>query len=162
MLWSTVSRLSIVNEAEVDVFLEFPCILYDPINVGNLIFGSSAFSKPTFYIWKFLIHILLKPSLKDFERNNLASMWKWVQLGGSLNILWHCPSLGLEWKLTFSQSCGHCWVFQIYWLIECSTLTASSFRILNCSDEILSLPLALLLRLIVMELIAQNAKIHIF
>ena len=69
----TVKGFSIVNEAEVDVFLEFPCFLYDPINVGNLIFGSSAFSKSSLYIWEFSVHILLKPSLKDFE-HNLTSM----------------------------------------------------------------------------------------
>ena len=62
-----VKGFSIVNEAEVDVFLEFPCFLYDPTNVCNLISGSSAFSKPSLYIWKFSIQILLKPNLKDFE-----------------------------------------------------------------------------------------------
>ena len=61
------------NEAELDVFLEFCSFFYDPTNVGNLIPGSSAFSKTILYIWKFSIHILLKPSLKDFE-NNLTSM----------------------------------------------------------------------------------------
>ena len=69
----TVKGSSVVNEAEVDVFLEFLCFLYDPTNVGNLIAGSSAFSKYSLYIWKFLVHVLLKPSLKDFE-HNLASM----------------------------------------------------------------------------------------
>ena len=67
---------------------------------------------------------------------------RWVQLYGSLNILWHCLSLGLEWKLTF-QSCGHCWVFQICWHTECSTFTASSFSIWNSSTGIPSPPLAL-------------------
>ena len=56
-----------LNEAEVDVFLEFPCFFYDATDVGNLISGSSAFSKSSLYIWKFLVHVLLKPSLKDFE-----------------------------------------------------------------------------------------------
>ena len=62
----TVKGFSILNETELDVFLEFPCFLYDPMNVGNLISSSSAFSKPSLYIWKFLIQVLLKPSLKDF------------------------------------------------------------------------------------------------
>ena len=84
-----VKNLSGVNEAEVDVSLQFPCFLYDPANVGNLISDSSAFSKSSLYIWKFLVHILLKPSLKDFEYN-LTSMTS------ERNILWHCPSLGLE------------------------------------------------------------------
>ena len=56
-----------VNEAEVDNFLEFRCFLYDPMDVGNLISGSSAFSKFSLGIWKFSVHALLKPSLKDFE-----------------------------------------------------------------------------------------------
>ena len=69
----TVKGFSIVNETEVDAFLEFPCFFYDPAYVGNLISGSSAFSKSTLYIWKFLVHVLLKPSLKDFEQT-LAGM----------------------------------------------------------------------------------------
>ena len=63
----TVKGFNIVIEAEVDVFLEFPCFVYDPMDVGNLIFGSSAFSKPSLYVWKVSVHMLLKPSLKDFE-----------------------------------------------------------------------------------------------
>ena len=63
----TVKGFGIVNEAEVDVFLELSCFFYDPMDVGNLISGSSAFSKSSLYIWKFLVHVLLKPSLKDFE-----------------------------------------------------------------------------------------------
>ena len=59
----TVKGFGIVNEAEVDVFLEFPCFLYDPTKVGNMISGSSAFSKSSLYIWKFSVHVLLKPSL---------------------------------------------------------------------------------------------------
>ena len=70
----TVKVFSVVNEAEIDIFLEFPCFFYDPVNVGNLISGSSAFSKSSLYIWKFLIQVLLNPSLKDFEYN-LISMW---------------------------------------------------------------------------------------
>ena len=69
----TVKGFIIVNKAEVDNFLEFPCFFYDPMDVGNFVSGSSAFSKPTLHIWKFLIHILLKPNLKDFEYY-LASM----------------------------------------------------------------------------------------
>ena len=69
-----VTAFCVVNEAEVGVFLEFLCFSYDPTDVGNLISGSSAFSKPVLYIWKFLVHRQLKPSLKDFE-HYLASMW---------------------------------------------------------------------------------------
>ena len=64
---------TVVSEAEVDVFLEFLYFLYDLMNVGNLISSSSAFSKSCLYIWKFSVHVLLKPSLKDFE-HYLASM----------------------------------------------------------------------------------------
>ena len=56
----TVKSFSIVNEAKVDVFLELPCFLHDPTNAGNFISGSSAPLKPTLYIWKFLVHIVLK------------------------------------------------------------------------------------------------------
>ena len=63
----TVKGVSIVNEAEVDVFLEFSCFFDDPTDVGNLISGSSAFSKATLNIWKFSVHVLLKPHLENFE-----------------------------------------------------------------------------------------------
>ena len=69
----TVKGISVVNETEVDVFLEFPSFLYDPENVGNLIFGSSSFSKSSLDIWKFLVHIMLKPSMQDFK-HDLTSM----------------------------------------------------------------------------------------
>ena len=64
-----VKGFSIVNETEVEVFLEFTCCLYETTNVGNLIAGSSAFSKSSLYIWKFSVHVLLKPNVKDFEHN---------------------------------------------------------------------------------------------
>ena len=70
----TVKGFSDVDEAQVYVFLDFPCFLYDPADVGALISGSSAFSKSSLYIWKFLVHVLLKPSLKGFE-HYLASVW---------------------------------------------------------------------------------------
>ena len=57
----------VVNDAEVDTFLEFLCFLFDPTDVGNLISGSSIFSKSSLYIWKFLVHVLLKSIFKDFE-----------------------------------------------------------------------------------------------
>ena len=62
-----VKGVSRVNEAEVDGFLELPCFFYEPMEVGNLISGSSAFSKSSLYIWKFSVHVLLKPSLNEFE-----------------------------------------------------------------------------------------------
>ena len=68
-----VKGLGVVNKAEVDAFLELSCFFNDPADVGNLISGSSAFSKTSLNIWKFSIHILLKPSLNDFE-HYLAGM----------------------------------------------------------------------------------------
>ena len=63
----TVKGFRVANEAEVDVFLEFSCLFYDPMDVGNLISGSSALSKSRLNVWEFSVHILLKPSLKNFE-----------------------------------------------------------------------------------------------
>ena len=68
-----VKTFGIVNKAKVDVFLEFSFFFYDPMDVGNLISGSSAFSKSSLNIWKFLVQVLLKPALKAFE-HYLASM----------------------------------------------------------------------------------------
>ena len=63
----TVKGFGIVNKAEVDVFLEVSCFFHDPANVGNLISGSSDFPKTSLNIWKFSVHVLLKPGLKNFE-----------------------------------------------------------------------------------------------
>ena len=70
----TVKGFGIVNKAEIDVFLELSCFLHDPEDVGNLISGSSAFSKSNLAIWKFTVHLLLKPGLENFECY-FASMW---------------------------------------------------------------------------------------
>ena len=88
----TVKGFSIVIEAQIDVFLDFPYFLYDPTNASNLISGSSAFSKPSLYIWKFSFLTMLKPRVLPImvvacEREDLCS---------SLKILWHCLSLGLD------------------------------------------------------------------
>ena len=66
LLWSRVKGFSIVNEAEIHVFQEFPCFFCDAADVSNLISGSSSFFKSMLYIWKFSVYVLLKPSLKDF------------------------------------------------------------------------------------------------
>ena len=96
----TIKGFSVVNEAEVDVFLEFPCFFYDSMDVGSLISVSSAFSKPSLYIWKFLIQVLLKPSLKDFE-HYIASMWNecscWkVEPSFGIALLW-------DWDENYTQ-----------------------------------------------------------
>ena len=69
----TVKGFGIVNKAEIDVFLEVSCFFDDPVDVGNLISGSSAFSKSSLNIWKFIVHIMLKPGLENFE-HYFASM----------------------------------------------------------------------------------------
>ena len=63
----TVKGFGVVKKAEVDVFLELSCFFDDPMDVGNLMSGSSAFSKTSVNIWKFTVHVLLKPGLEDFE-----------------------------------------------------------------------------------------------
>ena len=97
----TLKGFHVVNKAEVDVFLELFCFFNDPVDVGNLISGSSVFSKSSLNIWKFMVYVLLKPgwrilrlALLPCERN--AIVW-WFEH------LWHCLSLGLEWKLSFSH-----------------------------------------------------------
>ena len=63
----TVKGFGVVNKAEIDVFLELSCFFDDPADVGNLISGSFAFSKTSLHIWKFTVHVLLKPGLENFE-----------------------------------------------------------------------------------------------
>ena len=92
----TVKSFGIVNKSEVDVFLELSCFFDDPADIGNLISGSSAFSKPSLYIWKFLVHILLKPSLKDFQHNLVEVKASACNVGdpGSIPGLGKCPGEG--------------------------------------------------------------------
>ena len=119
LLWSTQSKaLAQSIEAEVGIFLELSCFFDDPMDVGNLISGSSAFPKTSLNIWKFTVHVLLKPGLANFE-NYFANVWD-EQLCGSLNI--PCIAFLWDWmKTDLFQSCSHCWVFQICWDTECST-----------------------------------------
>ena len=70
----TVKGFGIVNKAEVNMFLELSCFFDDPTDVGNLISGSSTFSKSSLNIWKFIVHILLKPGLENFE-HYFTSVW---------------------------------------------------------------------------------------
>ena len=130
----TVKSFSTVNEAEVDVSLEFSCFFYDPVDVGNLISGSSDFSKSNLNIEKLSVHILLKPSLENFE-HYFASMWN----ESNCVAVWTFFGIFLHWDWNEN------WPFpvQICWHIECSTFTASSFRIWNSSAGIPSLSLAL-------------------
>ena len=91
----TVKGFGIRNEAEVDVFLEFSCFFYDPMDVGSLISSFSAFSKSSLNIWKFWVHVLLKPSLKNFE-HYFTSVWNecncavlWTFFGTALHCDWN-------------------------------------------------------------------------
>ena len=137
----TVKGFGIVNKAEIDVFLELSCFLNDPADVGNLISGSSAFSKTSLDIWNVMGHILLKPCLENFE-HHFSSMWDEC----NCVVVWSFFALifvRIGMKIDLFQSYGHCWVFQICWTIECNTFTASSFRIWNSSTGIRSPPLDL-------------------
>ena len=136
----TVKGFGIVNKAKIDVFLELSCFFNDPADVGNLISASSAFSKTSLNIWKFMVHLLLKSDLENFEHYfpsvwyecNCAVVWAFFGIAflRDWNENWPFPVL---WPL---------WVFQICWRIECSTFTVSSFRIWNSSTGIPSPPLA--------------------
>jgi len=137
----TVKGFSIVNEAEVGVFLEFSCFFYDPTDVGNLISGSSAFSKSSLNIWKFSVHGQLKTSLKDFE-HYFANMWNECDCAVVSTFL----GIALLWDWNEN------WPFPVLWPLLSfpnlltywgSSLAVSSFRIWNSSARIPSPPLAL-------------------
>ena len=137
-----VKGCGIVKKAEIDVFLELSCFFDDPADIGNLISGSSAFSKTAWtfgsswfmYCWS-LAWRILNITLLAYEMSAIVQYFE-----HSLAL----PFLGIGMKTDLFQSCGHCWVFQICWHSECSTFTSSSFRIWNSSTEIPSPPLALL------------------
>ena len=138
----TVKGFGIVNKAEVDVFLELFCFFDDSADVGNLISGSSIFSKTSLNIWKFMVHVLLKPGLENFE-NYFASVWGKCDCA----VVWTFFGIAFLWDWNENWPfpvLGHCWVFQMCWHIDCSTSTASSFRFWNSSTGIPSPPLALL------------------
>ena len=137
----TVKGFGIINKEEVDVFLELSSFFDDPTDVGNLTSGSSAFPKSRLNIWKFLIHILLKPGLENFV-HYFASMWDEC----NSVVVWTLFCTAFLWsvmKTDLFQSCGHGWVFQICWHIARSTFTASSLKIWNSSIDIASPPLTL-------------------
>ena len=100
----TVKGFSIVNKAEINVFLEFSCFSYDPMDVGNLISGSSAFSKSRLNIWKFSIHMLLKCSLENFE-HYFASLWD------ECNCMVVCTFFGIAFLWDWNEN----WPFPVLW-----------------------------------------------
>ena len=88
----TVKGFSVVNEAKIDVFLELSCFFDDPADVGNLISGSSSFSKSSLNIWKFMVHVLLKPGLENFD-HYFASVWDEC----NCVVLWTFFDIALFW-----------------------------------------------------------------
>ena len=136
----TVRGFGVVSKAEVNVFLELFCFLDDPMDVGNLISGSTAFSNSSLNIFKFTVHVLLKPTLENFE-HYFASMWNECNFA----VVWTLFDIAFLWigKKTAFPSLWPLRVFQICWHIECGTFKASSFRIWNSSTGILALLLAL-------------------
>ena len=98
----TVDDFGIVNKAEIYVFLEIPCIFDDPADIGNLISGSSAFYKTSLNIWKFMVHILLKPYLENFE-HYFTSVW----VKCNCVVVWAFFGIGMKTDLFqwYSQYC---------------------------------------------------------
>ena len=102
----TVKGFDIVNKAEINVFLELTCFFNNPIDIGNLISGSSAFPKSSLNIWKFMVHVLLKPGLENFEHSLLA-----CEMSATVQWFEHSlafPFSGIGMKTDLLQSCGHC------------------------------------------------------
>jgi len=99
----TIKCFGIVK-AEIDVFLEFPCFFYDPADVGNLISGSSAFSQSSMNIWKFTVHLLLKPDLENLE-HYFASVWDECNCA----VVWAFFGIALLWD------CNENWPFPVLW-----------------------------------------------
>ena len=123
------------------MFLWNSCFFDDPVDVGILMSGSSAFSKTSLNIWKFMAHVLLKPGLENLG-HYFTSVWDEY----NCEVVWAFFGIAFLWvwnETDLFQSCGHCWVFQICRYMHCSTFTTSSFRIWNSSTGIPSPPLAL-------------------
>ena len=100
----TVKGFGIVNGAELDVFLEFSCFFYNPVDVGNLTSGSSDFSKSSLNTWKFSAHVLLKPNLKNFE-HYFASMWN--ECTSVVVLTFFCTAFLWDWNKN--------WPFPVLW-----------------------------------------------
>ena len=119
----TVKGFSVVNEA--DVFLEFSCFFYNLMDVGNLISGSSAFSKSSLSIWKFSVHVLLKPGLENFE-HYFASVWDEC----NCVVVWTFFGIAFLWDWNENWPFPVLWPllsFQICWHMECSTFNSIIF-----------------------------------
>ena len=152
----TVKGFGIVNKAEIDVFLELFCFLDDPTDVGNLTSGSSVFSKSCLKIWKFTVHVLLKPGLENFE-HYFTSVWDECNCA----VVWASFGTAFLWDWNENWSFPVLWprcLFQICWHIEWSTFTASSFRIWNSSTGIPSPPLALFIVMLPKAQLTSNSR----
>ena len=106
VLIHTVKGFGIVNKAEIDVFLELSCYFLDPADVGNLISGSSAFSKTSLNIREFTVHVLLKSGLEILSITLLA-----CEMSGTVREFEHSlalPFVGIGMKTDLFESCGHC------------------------------------------------------
>ena len=139
------------------MFLWNSLFSYDLMDVDNLISGSSAFSNSSLNIWKFLGHVLLKPGLEDFE-HYFTSLWDEC----SCVVLW--TFFGIAFFGYWNENrpfpvLWPCWIFQICWHNECSTFTASSFRIWNSSTGIPSPPLALFIVMLPMAHLTSHSRI---
>ena len=102
----TVKGFAVVNKAKVDVFLELSCFFNDPADVGNMISGSSAFSKSSLNIWKFTVHVLLKPGLQNFE--HYSASVRQVQLCSSM---WTSAFFGIAFLWDWKEN----WPFPVLW-----------------------------------------------
>ena len=112
----TVKGFGIVNKAEVDVFLELSFFFNDPTDVGNLISGSSSFSKSSWNIWKFMVHVLLKPCLENFE-HYFASEWDEC----------NCVVVWTFFGIAFLRDWNENWPFPVLWpLLSFPNLLARS------------------------------------
>ena len=100
----TVKGFGLVSKAEIDVFLEHSCFFDDPVDVGNLISGSSAISKSTLNIWKFMVHVLLKPGLENFQ-HYFASLWD----------EYNCVVVWAFFGITFLWDWNENWPFPVLW-----------------------------------------------
>ena len=136
----TVKGFGIINKAELDIFLELSCFFHDPADVGNLISGSSAFSKTSLNNWKFTVHVLLKPSLENFEHYlsvwdecncavvwaffGIAFLWDWNE-NWPFPVLW--PLLSFPNLLAYWVQHFHSIVFQDLKELNWNSITSTSF-----------------------------------
>ena len=152
----TVKGFVIVNEAEVDVFLEFSCFFYDPTYVDNLISGSSAFFKYSLNIWKFTVHVLLKHSLENFE-HYFASRWDecncavaWIFLA--------LPFLGTGMKTDLSSPVSTAELSNFAGILSAGLSQHHFFRVWNSTAGIQSPQLAMFVVMLPKALLTSHSR----